>query len=489
MKKTVVLFSFLFTMSILVFAQTPVKFRKVLGNVGYDNGYYAEQTTDKGYIVAATTSSVASSTEMYAIKTDSMGVIQYSSSFGGINIEKALSVKQTFDKGYILMGFTNSFGNGGYDIYMVKLDSTFTFQWEKTYGGTDWDFGTCVVQTADTGYAICGSTYSYGAGNMDYYMIKTNASGDTLWTKTFGGVADDEANCIKQTVDGGYVLTGYTKSMGDSLGDFYTLRLNSLGDTLWTNKYGAISKKDIAYGVLESSTGEIIVSGETETVGAGGSDGIAIRLLSTGTYDNNFTFGGGSFDGFKSVSEDALGRFSMCGGTTSFGLNGDMLFCVIDHNLGFFNATTFGTNYNDDGSSAEPTADKGFILCGSTKGFNNNLGDIYLIKTDTFGLSGLSSSETFVWIGIEEQFYSKNDLFRIYPNPAAETVKVEMDNYTYDGESTIIVYDIVGKEVLRENAFAGYSGSIDVSGLPNGMYSLSIVNKDFISSQKLIIHH
>ncbi len=162
-------------------AQTPVKFRKVIGNTGYDDGYSVQQTHDKGYIIGGATSSFGSgSTDMYAVKTDSMGIPRMHQPLGGINIERGYSIKETTDHGYIFLGYTNSYGAGGYDFYLVKMDSALIPQWTKTYGGTDWDFGYSVKQTADGGYILCGSTFSYGKGDQDYYLVRTDAGGDTL---------------------------------------------------------------------------------------------------------------------------------------------------------------------------------------------------------------------------------------------------------------------------------------------------------------------
>nr|MDQ3047823.1 hypothetical protein [Bacteroidota bacterium] len=194
-----------------------VKFRKVIGSNGYDYGMSAVQMFNKGYITAGSTTSFGSgNTDIYIVKTDSLGLPYDDAYFGGINIDRANCIRQTADSGFVILGYTNSLGAGGYDIYLIKTDEFLNIQWSKTYGGADWDFGNCIEQTTDGGYIICGSTYSYGAGDQDYFMIKTNASGVGLWSRTFGGAKQDEAKSVIQTSDGGYAITGFSKSMGDT---------------------------------------------------------------------------------------------------------------------------------------------------------------------------------------------------------------------------------------------------------------------------------
>ena len=145
-----------------------VKFEKVYGGTGYDYGHSVAQTFDKGYVIAgATTSFGVGSTDAYILKTDSMGVVLWQKTFGGINIDQFYSIKETSDSGFVMAGFTNSEGNGGYDMYVVKTDKNGDSLWTKSFGGTNWDFAYSVEQTSDGGYIIAGATYSYGNGNTD----------------------------------------------------------------------------------------------------------------------------------------------------------------------------------------------------------------------------------------------------------------------------------------------------------------------------------
>lgn len=468
-----------------------VKFRKVIGSIQYDYGMSAKQTSDRGYIIGGSTGSFGNgNTDVYAVKTDSMGIPRVHNTFGGINIDRGNCIRQTSDNGYIIVGYTNSFGAGGYDVYLVKTDSMLQTQWTKTFGGSDWDFGNCVEQTTDGGYIICGETYSYGNGDEDYYLIKTNSTGDTLWTKTFGGLKEDIANSVIQTTDGGYILTGTTKSMGDSLGDFYTIKTNSLGDTSWTNKFGG-ANLDLGNDILESKYGGYIVGGETKSFGLTDADGILVKLSPLGIEGSTLLTGVTGFDNIESITEDTMGRIAMTGRNVGSGDpdgNGDVSLFIINKNWSYYGGTTFGANGYDIGYSVEPTDDNGFIICGHTNSFNNLLDDIYLIKTDSTGSS--NTAENSIITNIQSFCSPQNSELKIFPNPATLSVEIE-SNLIKNYSVQIQVFDLIGKIMINEtvNRNQKNSFSINTAGLADGIYILHVSANTNSFSQKLIIQH
>ena len=170
--------------------------------IGVGRGHSVQQTTDDGYVITTAHGSL--------IKTDSNGNVEWTKTFGG-SCNCGNSVQQTSDGGYVI-------GGGGSDVCLIKTDSNGNEEWNKTFGGSDKDEGYSVQQTTDGGYVIAGYTSSYGDGyDADIWLIKTDSHGNEEWNKTFGGSNMDFGSSVQQTTDGGYIIAGYTMSYGSGL--------------------------------------------------------------------------------------------------------------------------------------------------------------------------------------------------------------------------------------------------------------------------------
>jgi len=198
---------------------------KTYGGTENDIASSVVQTSDGGYAIAGMTSCSAGGYDFWLVRTDSFGNMLWSKTYGRIGDDEAFSVVQTSDGGYALAGVTYSYGASG-DFWLVKTDSVGNMLWSKTYGGTGDDEASSVIQTSDGGYMLAGYTYSYGAGvTADFWVIKTNSSGDMLWSKTYGGTSYEWAFSVVQTSDGGYAIAGYTQSYGAGSLDFWLIKL------------------------------------------------------------------------------------------------------------------------------------------------------------------------------------------------------------------------------------------------------------------------
>ncbi len=236
---------------------------KRFGTSNKDNASSIYQTTDGGFIIAGH-SYGTTDTAMYVVKTDSVGVITWAKTYGGTATEGVRAVKQTSDGGFIIAGETFSFGAGNRDMYVVKTDAAGNEQWSKTYGGTASDLLQGIEQTTDGGYIIAGETQSFGSGAVDAYLLKTDGSGVLVWSKTFGGSADDRAYDVKQTTDGGYIVAGQTVSYGAGSMDVFLIKTDATGNMLWSKAIGGAAI-EVAYSVMQTSDGGYVMGGTSSS--------------------------------------------------------------------------------------------------------------------------------------------------------------------------------------------------------------------------------
>ncbi len=360
-------------------------FQRTYGGTDHDNGRSVLQTTDGGYIIAGKTASFGAGYDVYLVKTDFSGDTMWTRTFGGTGWDAGYSVAQTTDGGYIIAGRTESFGAGLSDVWLIKTDARGDTVWTRTYGGTEFDESRSVAQTADGGYVIAGHTWSFGAGSYAVWLLKTDAYGDTLWTRTYGGTSSDYGNSVAQTADGGYVIAGHTWSFGAGSYDVYLVKTDSSGDTMWTRTWGGRSP-DEGYSVAQTADSGYVITGWTGSFGAGGCDVYLVKTNASGDTVWTRTFGGSDLDCGYSVLQSADGGYVIAGGTRSFGADEGDVYLVKTNTSGdmIWNKTYGGTDF-DDGLSVAQTADGGYVIAGETQSFGVGQDDVYLIKTDSAG--------------------------------------------------------------------------------------------------------
>ncbi|MFX1516951.1 MAG: hypothetical protein ACFFC6_11610, partial [Promethearchaeota archaeon] len=192
-----------------------IEWNQTFGGTGEDAAYALIQTIDGGFaLVGVTESHGAGRFDIWLIKIDANGVAQWNQTFGGTENDGAYSAIQTTDGGFALAGLTRSYGTGEFDMWLVKTDAHGVAQWNKTFGGADFDHAYALIETTDGGFTLVGSTRSYGAGEFDMWLVKTDAHGVAQWNQTYGGTEWDNAYALIQTTDGGVALAGSTRSYG-----------------------------------------------------------------------------------------------------------------------------------------------------------------------------------------------------------------------------------------------------------------------------------
>ena len=330
---------------------------------------------------------------------------QWNRTFGGSGWDVGFSVAQTSDGGYIVAGYTRSYGAGGNDVWLIKTNSEGNRQWSRTFGGSDWDGAYCVAQTSDGGYIVAGYTRSYDAGADDAWLIKTDSEGNEQWNRVFDGSGWDGAYCVAQTTDGGYILTGWRGSyIGRHQNDIWLIKTDSEGDEQWNKTFGG-SGYDVGYCVTQTSDGGYIVIGKTWSYGAGCYDVWLIKTDSEGNKQWNRTFGGSDWDVGNCVAQTSDGGYIIAGRTTSYGAGaGDAWLIKTDSEGDEQWNKTFGGSGYDVGYCVTQTSDGGYIIAGEARSYADSRGDAWLIKTDSEGDE--QWSQTFGGLGYYDVSYS-----------------------------------------------------------------------------------
>jgi hypothetical protein len=324
-------------------------------------------------------------TNIISITMNAVPGLLWFESFGGGSGDYGHSVQQTSDGGYIIAGTTESYGTSSADVYLIKTDASGNLIWQRTFGGSSNEEGSGVQQTSDGGYIIAGSTESYGAGSADVYLIKIDASGNLIWQRTFGGSSDDFGLFVQQTSDGGNVISGATNSYGAGNEDVYLIKTDASGNLIWQHTFGG-SSDDGGYGVQQTSDDGYIIAGYTFSYAGDPGDVYLIKTDVSGNLIWQRTFGGSFSDYGSGVQQTSDGGYIITGYTYSYvGDPADVYLIKTDASGNLIWQRTFGGSSYDYGFGGQQTSDGGYIIAGYTSSFGAGFADVYLIKTDTSG--------------------------------------------------------------------------------------------------------
>ena len=386
--KEVILFALLFAMLAFAIVEcasgtTPPaeEWNRTFGGPAEDCAYSVQQTADGGYILVGETNSYGAGLgDFWLLKTNSNGNKEWEKTFGGSKFDVARSVQQTADGGYILAGYTGSYGAGVQDFWLVKTDLSGNEEWNNTFGGPDDDRAYSVQQTADGRYILAGYTRSYGAGLSDFWLVKTDLSGNEEWNNTFGGPWGDPwsetADSVQQTTDGGYILAGDTMSYGAGAQDFWLVKTDLSGNEEWNNTFGG-PYSDFAHSVQQTTDGGYVLAG---TIGI--SDFWLVKTDSNGNKEWDKTFGGPCGEPWGetaySVQQTTDGGYILAGYTACG--HCDVLLVKTDSNGNMEWNKTFGGPETDWAHSVQQTSDGGYILAGYTRSYGAGGSDFWLIK-------------------------------------------------------------------------------------------------------------
>jgi hypothetical protein len=307
----------------------------------------------------------------------------WSGTYGGDAADGFREAVPTSDGGFIAVGYTYSFGAGDVDVFVVKTTSGGDTLWIRAYGGTLPDYGHGVCETDDGCFVVAGYSMSYGAGREDVYLIKLDAGGDTLWSRTYGGSGLDEAMAVCLAADGHIIVAGQTESFGSGLSDAYILKVDAYGDTVWTRTIGG-ADSEWAEDVCETADGHYVLSGTTGSYNTT-RDAYAAKVDPLGNIAWQFNYG----DPLQYREDYGTGLYALTDtGMVATGWRTDQIhsdpcqsaFLRLDAMGGRQSYRKYSDPYIEYGCGLCETADGGFLICGAAKDVSTHKNDLFLVK-------------------------------------------------------------------------------------------------------------
>jgi predicted secreted protein len=455
---------------------------------GEDNewGGRLHATSDGGFFLEGQLGDPSLGAQFGLIKINANGDSLWGRNFGGPEHEGCFDGEQTDDGGYILSGTTMSFGAGDRDMWLVKTDENGDSLWSRTFGGEleDWCYG--VAETSDGGCVLAGHTRSFGAGGADVWLIRTDSNGDSLWSRIFGGEADDYCRDVRITKDGGIILAGFTYSFGSGGGDAWLIKTDANGDSLWSATYGVPEYDERFYSIVQTADSGFIMVGLLHDPAIPQED---LLMMRTGP-DPIIPFPPGAFE--RVLPEDSTlfdvpdVEFTW---TQSVDPNGDQVTYLLhleSPTYTFLDTTDYTTTdtsiivhipwpleHVDEIHAFYWTVHA--AAAGDTVEASNGEGIFYM---DIIGAADVASV-----VPLEYRLAA-------YPNPFNPSTQITFD-LPKASHVTLGVFDLLGREVgiLTDEAYpAGtHSATFDGSNLSSGIYFYRLQAGDFVQAKKMVL--
>ena len=366
---------------------------KTYGN-GKEVGNSLVETSDGGFAVAGDTGSFgAGGSDFWLVKTDSNGNMEWNRTYGGAEDESAKAVIKTSDGGFAMAGNRNPYEYSECDCWFVKTDSYGNMEWNQTYGGPDYDCANALIETSDGGYAIAGGTLSFGAGETDFWLVKTDAQGNMKWNQTYGGADAETSTSLVETHDGGYALAGGRTGLEGGVPGFYPfdntiwlVKTDVYGNMEWNQTYGERLSYKNAHSLVATSDGGFAMGGYVPD--GHYSDFWLIKTDSKGDMEWSKSFGRGGDEKAYSMVQTSDGGYALAGiasgaiGTEAY-LDSWMVKTDADGN------EIWRQTYAETGDqyiySLVETSDDAFALAGWKTYTSTGPPYLWIIKTDEYG--------------------------------------------------------------------------------------------------------
>lgn len=369
------------------------QFARAYGGSSIDTAYTLHQTADGGYVLAGYTQSFgAGDRDFWVVRVDAFGNIVWQRAIGGPLADTAMELVETVDGGFAIAGVTRSYGAGMVSGWVVKLDANGSLLWNRVIGGSNSNSFGGLAATSDGGVIAAGATQPAG-GSYDGWLVKLSSAGAVTWQRRYSGADTDMFTRVRQTADGGYIAVGQTQSFGTG-GDLWVVKTDASGAITWQRNYGGAGFEG-GSDVRQTTDGGYIVAGSMEPPPYVHSDGWLLKLDASGNVAWQRAYGDGgalSSDGFYGVRQTSDGGY-IVSGRTSIGAElqpwgSDAWVIKLDPGGNISWQRAFGSSQYDYSLVAIQTSDGGYALSGATQGFGAGSDDAWLIKCDAGGNLG-----------------------------------------------------------------------------------------------------
>ncbi len=498
------------------------KFSRVYGNENLQQAYDIIEGNNGKYVIVGTYDIGGFQTEIFFSEIDTMGEPIFSKTLGD-KIDssankvthtfgnQAFCVSKTWDKGYIVSGESHDSTSSYADILVFKLDSLGDTVWLKAYGDEFHEYGNCIIEASDSSYVIAGTKEDFSSGvEVDALIFKINSSGDTLWTKTFGGDGQDVLKQVIETPDGGYMAAGYSNSWSLPWSNIYLVKLDKNGVIEWEKILGDFYDQR-AFSIANTKDSGAIITGSTEGSAIDEKDAFLLKVNATGEQEWFRTYGGEGFDIANDVIQKQNGDIVLVGHTTSYGYGNEDVLVVSTNEEGVLKwARVYGGKFIDVGSSIINDSQNGGTIVGYTGSYgaggldmlvlgidSNGEGDCIGLEISNISTDLISIKDSLVTTPIKKSFkvssikkivgntniilndvcqlvgfeYTKPDvsgLLKVIPNPAYGIIKIETGEVDYQ---IVELIDVKGQVMYSDKH---RSDVLDINWLPSGLYLLNL---------------
>ncbi|MCD6017303.1 MAG: hypothetical protein K0S53_424 [Bacteroidetes bacterium] len=468
-----------FTLTLIIFiislvCSSQTYFQKSYNKPLDQEGQDVLPTPDGGYLIAGyTNTSLLYDCDLMILKTDASGNEVWTKTYGGSKPDFPYHMLATNDGNYFLVGYSQSYGGGDMDILLQKIDPSGNEIWLKTYGGNGNDYARDITATTDGNYMIVGSSNSSSTTGQNANLIKIDPAGDVIWSKTYGGSANDHGCIVKQCSDGGYIMLGQTYSYGIGNGDAWLVKMNSTGDTTWTKTFGGSQNDEGISLTVNSDNSFTFVVRDSSNAGKD-IDTRVIKTSSTGSIIWDKTYGGNKKDTPKMIQPTSDGGYIIAAISRSFGwINPDMWFLKLTSSGDTTWTRHYGGSNNEHAYTARELADGSFISVGKTTSYGPTM-DPILLKINSNGT---------LTVGLRE--LAASSPIHLYPNPSSGNVTIDLHNFK---AKKVTVTDVIGVEIYSKEIENENILTIKLEDNKSGVYFVksesetqSVINKFIIN--------